>query len=617
MTTKLLLTASAAALVATAAAGQTAANREGAQLLSPLTVLYNSDAGKAALQQNLAASIQVNNGANQARRDQAVSDNVSNTDGRQFTNALGSTLDAAYQKAITASNPAVVSGGAVYTALSRFTGVSGADSAFLKFYLANGTTDGTTAATGINLPSGAQFNVYDKAYGVTTSGAGQNPYGDSRPYQVAPPNPDKSVPQIDNFAAGITSGLSSNSAIPSGHTTFGTTEALLMAMAVPERFSQSVARGADYGYSRVVLGAHYALDVIAGRILATHDVAMLLNNNPAYTGGTDYQALFSNFTSSIRSVLAGYAGTDVATAAQLDTSAYSNAAQVKADAAYRLNYGIQPVGATNLPPIVPEGAEVLLATRFPYLNAVQRRDVLASTELPSGFPLDDGTGWARLDLYTAGGGYGSFSGIVTANQNAALGGLNAADIWSNDIGGTGGLVRAGTGQLTLTGANSYMGGTLVTGGTLVASSSTALGLGDVALDGGTLRVNVDGLTIGGNFSETAGSMLVLSAFDMDSLMSILGNATLGGMLVLDLGQYGERAGDYALFSWAGHSGQFGSVRLDNLAAGYTGSLSYRANGLFLNIAGAVPEPASWAMMVAGFGLLGAMLRRRRGALLPA
>lgn len=30
--------------------------------------------------------------------------------------------------------------------------------------------------------------------------------------------------------------------------------------------------------------------------------------------------------------------------------------------------------------------------------------------------------------------------------------------------------------------------------------------------------------------------------------------------------------------------------------------------------GPVPEPASWAMMIAGFGLTGAMLRRRRAVI---
>ncbi|OSZ72882.1 hypothetical protein CAP39_03915 [Sphingomonas sp. IBVSS1] len=33
-----------------------------------------------------------------------------------------------------------------------------------------------------------------------------------------------------------------------------------------------------------------------------------------------------------------------------------------------------------------------------------------------------------------------------------------------------------------------------------------------------------------------------------------------------------------------------------------------------SFAGAVPEPASWAMMLAGFGLAGVMLRRQRRAL---
>jgi hypothetical protein len=36
------------------------------------------------------------------------------------------------------------------------------------------------------------------------------------------------------------------------------------------------------------------------------------------------------------------------------------------------------------------------------------------------------------------------------------------------------------------------------------------------------------------------------------------------------------------------------------------------SGLLQAIGGAAPEPASWAMMIAGFGLAGAMLRRRAG-----
>jgi hypothetical protein len=40
-------------------------------------------------------------------------------------------------------------------------------------------------------------------------------------------------------------------------------------------------------------------------------------------------------------------------------------------------------------------------------------------------------------------------------------------------------------------------------------------------------------------------------------------------------------------------------------------------GLKLNMASAVPEPATWAMMIAGFGMIGSLIRRRRAAALAA
>ena len=38
---------------------------------------------------------------------------------------------------------------------------------------------------------------------------------------------------------------------------------------------------------------------------------------------------------------------------------------------------------------------------------------------------------------------------------------------------------------------------------------------------------------------------------------------------------------------------------------------------FKNVAGAVPEPASWATMIAGFGLIGSTMRRRRNQLITS
>ncbi|MCU0892685.1 MAG: PEPxxWA-CTERM sorting domain-containing protein [Sandarakinorhabdus sp.] len=45
--------------------------------------------------------------------------------------------------------------------------------------------------------------------------------------------------------------------------------------------------------------------------------------------------------------------------------------------------------------------------------------------------------------------------------------------------------------------------------------------------------------------------------------------------------------------------------------GTTISVSFVMDNLTIGNAGAVPEPASWAMLIAGFGLVGATARRRR------
>jgi hypothetical protein len=43
-----------------------------------------------------------------------------------------------------------------------------------------------------------------------------------------------------------------------------------------------VVRGAEYGNDRIIMGSHYAMDVLGGRTLAAHDLAHLLANDPAY-----------------------------------------------------------------------------------------------------------------------------------------------------------------------------------------------------------------------------------------------------------------------------------------------------------------------------------------------
>lgn len=85
--------------------------------------------------------------------------------------------------------------------------------------------------------------------------------------------------------------------------------------------------------------------------------------------------------------------------------------------------------------------------------------------------------WTSPRPVTLNSGWG---GIDTANNNASLSGV---------ISGVGGIYKLGQGTFTLSGVNTYQGGTYISGGTLSIASDANLGAAGstLVLDGGTLQ----------------------------------------------------------------------------------------------------------------------------------
>ncbi|KPI31325.1 autotransporter-associated beta strand repeat protein [Actinobacteria bacterium OV320] len=293
---------------------------------------------------------------------------------------------------------------------------------------------------------------------------------------------------------------------PSGHTNAFHLASLAFAYAVPERFQELVTRALELSHTRIVSGMHSTVDVLGGRIMATALAAAALADpaNAALKAAARAQALayFTEKTGTTADTLPAYAHSD-ASDAYADREANARANEP------RLTYVLERQGRRT-PLTVPKGAEVLLETRLPYLTAAQRREVLRTTALPSGYVMLDGfEQWGRLNLFAAADGYGAFDSDVTVTLDASKGGFDAADVWRHDIEGEGGLTKRGSGTLTLTGHNRFHGGTVLEEGVLVAGHANALGQGDVRLTGGTLRADAP-VRVRGAWAQESGAVLDLT-----------------------------------------------------------------------------------------------------------
>jgi autotransporter-associated beta strand protein len=362
----------------------------------------------------------------------------------------------------------------------------------------------------------------------------------------------------------------SDGGFPSGHTNAAYLASYGLAYAVPERFEELLTRASDLGHSRIVAGMHSPLDVIGGRVMSTAVAAAALND-------PKNKSLKEAAYKEAHGVLLTQEGTSV--------DSYSDYETNKKKYTEHLTYGFQQIGDTTKPMTVPKGAEVLLESRFPYLDDTQRRWVLYTTGLPSGYPvLDDSEGWGRLNLFAAAGGYGAFVNDVTVTMDSSKGSFHALDRWRNDISGTGKLTKKGTGTLKLEGNNTYLGGTQIDKGKLEGNSKTAFGKGDVTNNGGTLSENVSGkMIIGGDYKQSNKGTLELNLSSKKDLLEIKDETIPKGKLRLNFTDNYVPDNGSTIITYGKRHGAFSSIETVGLPSKYKVKITYKSNSIQLKV----------------------------------
>ncbi|MGU6975240.1 autotransporter-associated beta strand repeat-containing protein [Salmonella enterica subsp. enterica serovar Ouakam] len=284
----------------------------------------------------------------------------------------------------------------------------------------------------------------------------------------------------------------------------------------------------------------------SGQVVKSGDDALTLSGNNSYTGGT----LISDGTLVASNVEALGSGdvTDNATLALNTGGDFTNniggtgRVEKSGDDALTLSGANSYTGGTLI------SGGTLVATNVDALGTGNVTDN-ATLELNTGGDFDNAisgsgqvvkSGDKTLTLSGANsytGGTTISSGTLIATNVEALGTgdvtdnatleLNTGGDFDNNIGGTGSVVKSGDETLTLSGANSYTGGTTISGGTLVASNVEALGSSDVT-DNATLELNT-----GGDFTNNiSGSGQVVKSGD-DVLTLSGANSYSGGTLISD------------------------------------------------------------------------------------
>ncbi|MFA4404787.1 S8 family serine peptidase [Xanthomonas perforans] len=249
-------------------------------------------------------------------------------------------------------------------------------------------------------------------------------------------------------------------------------------------------------------------------------------------------------------------------------------------------------GTSFAAPLV-SGAAALVWQAFPYFNNDLVRQTLLGTATDLGAAgVDPVFGYGLLNVGKAVLGPARFDwGTVDVNVTTLR------STWANDISGTGGLTKRGTGTLVLSStANTFSGDTQVLGGTLqtaslqsarvsVANGARLVGAGNIGGrvdNAGTLQVNGATASIAGNYTQASNGRLALNVGDR---LNVAGTATIAGDLQL-LGRrdYVANNTTYAVLQATnGLQGTFDTLSSGPAVTFLSATRSYDANTAYVSL----------------------------------
>ena len=444
---------------------------------------------------------------------------------------------------------------------------------------------------------------------------------------------------------------------------YATTDGLLLGMLAPQLYQSTLLRMSEIGESRIVVGVHYPLDIIASRSYVSYDLAQYLSNptyinNAAVTGtAVNLPSLFTAAQGEMQTVLgpaaaAAGCGTSFATCAtsSANVNPYApsyvnpNAPPGTTNAqvyAARLTYGLPTLTFAAAPqksaPAGGPDASILLATLYGgsttaaqtlaptggiygNLSTSTINQIIVNTETNalSAFYGTSLSYWSRINLYDAAGYFGGVTGTLTlasgdqVNTNVVVAGA------STNVNGD--VVPAGV----LAGYGSITGNVTVTNGGTISPGD---GPGIMTITGNYTQA------AGGIFDElivgppTAGAGSSYSQLDVSGLVSLDGKLdittengfTLTAGEVFAIITFGSESGDFASLYLNGN--ECSLISSDLWSCGlYQFGLVDPSGTLDLVVdAAPTPLPSTWTMMLIGLAGLGFVGYRqsRKGVLTAA